>query len=327
MTLRLRPRWSPASRSVLAGLMLLATFLGCSTATPVQPDRRMDHAISSVGSTPLASGFGAASFYPLKVGNRWEYSGESRFALVDPEVYGGPVVVDVRYTESHSILGEEERDGHVYALREEVREVQSGSYFGSGKSWSRMRQDRSGLYAANMPQEPPSITTSAGATQATSVHGLLPGEVTAFRERGFSEDAIARFTARIVRLRMAARGAGRALSERGRDSDAELTWLLYPLRLGAEWNMVPGLEWPARVGRIETLETRSGRLVAYRIETNPGGEPMKEGEYVRLWYGRAGYVGYSLHLWDVATDADGNPTRVTATFDDTMILTDAELRR
>jgi hypothetical protein len=306
-----------------AGLTLLATFMGCSKSSPVGPAAAVDPAVATAENSAMA-GFGSGTFYPLQTGNHWAYEGDAGVAIVDAEGATVCVGVAIHYTESHTILGTEHRDGRVYFVREQVRSELTGPNVDTWTDWSRMRQDRSGLFAANIEPQPPTldgVTTVAGASASREVRPL---DLSMLRARGFSEEGIAKFAARVERLRAFARTLVGASAGRQAESD-ELVWLLYPLRPGAEWNMVPGLDWPARVDRIETLDTPAGQIHAYRIETNPTGEPLKPGEYVRLWYGRTGFIGYSVHTSGADTDSQGNPTGLTAIFDDSMLLTGYEL--
>jgi hypothetical protein len=74
------------------------------------------------------------------------------------------------------------------------------------------------------------------------------------------------------------------------------------------------------VDGIEILDTPAGRVPAYRIATNPFGTTVGEGEWIRLYYGRRGYLGYSIHLIDPSSSGD-----VYTVFDDAMLLTFASL--
>ena len=113
---------------------------------------------------------------------------------------------------------------------------------------------------------------------------------------GIAGEPVTRLLKRLKIARAAARAGSGPRVGSGAASESELTWLRYPLHPGSAWDIRPDFPWPARVDRIEILDTPAGRMPAYRIETDPFGSTVGDGEWVRLWYGRSGYMGYSIHL-------------------------------
>lgn len=306
----------------LLGVVLVTVSFGCSKPPPVGPNADGDIALHAGGEGALA-GYGSGVFYPLQQGDRWSYEGDARFTILRPGA--DPIELHYRYTESHTIRGTELRDGHEYVLREQVRDELVEPDGDTWTTWTRMRQDRTGLFAAQDAFDPPVDVSGSRAMREIASVGGRPLDFSALRDGGFTDASLAQFAERVARLREFARTGGVA-RRRLADLPGELTWLLYPLRPGTEWNIVPGLVWPARVTGLEVLRTPAGALPAYRIEVNPGGFNT-EGEWARLWYGRAGYIGLSLRVISEAVDADGRPNGMILMFDDTMMITALDLAR
>jgi len=301
-------------------ILLIMGLAGCSKSAPLDPVQSTG-TLATSPSAAAAGGFGSATFYPLAPGNSWEYEGELRVDFVNPDGTPGGDPIQIQTAESDQIIGTEVRDGRTYFLREEILDESGGPYPGRTVTWSRMRQDRAGLFAADVnSDEPPALDAASARYAAPDAKTGRPGlDLSLLEARGFSKEATARFAERVERVRNAAMGWGRSEGATRAAQEGELTWLLYPLHTGREWNIRPDMPWPARVDGVEVIASKMGPLVAYRIEAIPLGEPLAEGEYVRFYYGRVGLIGYSLHLSAQATDVDGNPTG-TAILDDTRRL-------
>jgi hypothetical protein len=300
--------------------LFLGGFLGCSNDAPLDP-LKGEGSISARGGDAAMGGFGSATFYPLAIGNTWDYEGSGRLTVLNPDGTPGEGGFESQVVESDRIIGKETIDGQTYFVREEVLDELPVPDGGRWITWSRMRQDREGLFAADVnSDQPPTLDPDAGRYAAPAARlGRPEIDLSSLEARGLSKEASARFAARIERLRDAARGRERGLLRTRDDQTAELTWLLYPLHIGVEWNMRPDMVWPARVDGVEMLDSKLGPLTAYRIETNPLGAPLGDWEYVRLFYGRVGFVGYSIHTMLQATDADGNPT-LNGIYDEVRML-------
>jgi hypothetical protein len=54
---------------------------------------------------------------------------------------------------------------------------------------------------------------------------------------------------------------------------------------------------------------------------------VQEGEWVRVWYSRSGYLGYSIHTFTEETDANGDLTGNTFVADDSMMVTSVQVAR
>jgi hypothetical protein len=313
-TLRAFPR-----SNLLASLAVCAlATLGCSRTAPLDPSSPYSEVLAAGRTGLQASGYGSGSFYPLAIGNEWQYEG--RISIVSFGAYPGPdgdTLAALEYSEHHEIVGEQEIGGRIYRTREE-RRVEAAPP-DEHVIWSPMRQDRTGLFAADVDgSDPPPAASRSVETVPPAWSVALLGSGAATRSPRVGQ-ALARLLARADVARRAVRGHQVAA---GPDGD-ELVWLLYPLRPGQSWDIRPDFPWPARVDGIEILDTPAGRVPAYRIDTNPFGTTVGEGEWIRLYYGRRGYLGYSIHLVDPATSA-GDAYFV---FDDAMLLTSADLAR
>ena len=303
-------------------LLFLVGLAGCSKSVPFDPLQAQGTLTTSGADAAAAGGFGSATFYPLALDNTWNYEGTFHLALVNPDGTPAGEPDEIQAVEADRIIGTEVINGVPYFVREEVLNESPDPHTGQWVAWSRMRQDRSGLFAAEVNVDvSPTLQTSTARYAAPSARRGRPTlDVAVLEKHGLSKANAAAFAARFERLRDAARGWSRSADATHASQAGELTWLLYPLHIGVEWNIRPDMPWPARVDRVERIVSKMGPLTAYRIETVPLGIPLLEGEYVRLFYGRVGYIGYSIHSSFQVTDENGQPTGVTAIVDDTRLL-------
>jgi hypothetical protein len=313
-------------RALLAVVLAFGTATGCSNSSNLDPlERHAGRLLATKPNGVSTAGYGSASFYPLEIGNEWTYGGHISFvsfgAHPTPQ---GDTLVSLEFTESHRLVGAEEREGRSYLVREEYR-AEAEPFGSETVTWSRLRQDRTGLYAADVDaSEPPSAvgspSTSSIRTLATERLATTFGS--ALAAKGVPQAAIERLQERWENARAAVRGSRTALTRGGGPLGGELTWLQYPLRPGTGWDIRSDFPWPAHVDRIEVLYTPAGRMPAYRIETDPFGTTVGQGEWIRLWYGRSGYLGYSIHLVEPLTSQGDAYTVI----DDSMFLTAVHLQ-
>ena len=213
------------------------------------------------------------AFYPLTIGNRWEYRGRSCMLRV---IDGSDPIEEFAWTSevARELVGVKELRGREYVIERETG-FQS-SPFGD-QSWvylSFMRQDRSGLYSADslivMPREK---------AQATDRNGTIPGRDAAFAAAFRRiESRRARVLALLGRFPLA-----------GVNPD-ELTLLQYPLHTGARWRVRndPDLVIEALVEGHEVLELPAGRFPAWRVRILwQIDDPLMD---IRLWYGTSGFL-------------------------------------
>jgi hypothetical protein len=302
-------------------LISIFGIIGCSTADPIGPLGNRTSVPGSKSTVADAAGFGSGTFYPLAIGNAWNYQGQGSFRYFQDGIPGDPDLV-YAFTETRRLTGMAQHEGTSYFIEEQVHQSIPDDGNGPYESWIRIRQDREGLFFLDTllsnPPAPESGTTP-------SLSWGTPISLTALRQRGQVNPALERLAGRLDYVRNAARGFGRDGSIA--PSGLELTELVYPLRVGENWSIRPDFPWPARVDRVEAINTPAGRITAYRLETNPGGTTVHEGEWVRLWWSHDGFVGYSVHLVDAETDSNGEPTGVLYVADESMIVTSMAITR
>ncbi|HKO21227.1 MAG TPA: hypothetical protein VJX91_01110 [Candidatus Eisenbacteria bacterium] len=306
---------SPTARGLLA-LLTLISLTSCSGPEPTQPSR----ATLSNGTASEASGFGSASFYPLQIGNAWNYEGGGSFRDITDGPPGDPLFT-YAFTESHRLIGATSYEGASYVVEEQVHHEVPEDEGGPFIYWSRFRQDAAGLFVLDtLLTSPPSVGANAERAGLSTVSRI---ERAALASGHPANPALQRLARRLDALKEAIRVGGR--SNASGPSGLELTELVYPLRVGQSWSIRPDFPWPARVDRVEGLDTPACRITAYRIELDPFGTTVKEGEWVRVWWSRQGYLGYSIHFVDEETDADGQPTGKVYVSDEAMTVTGINL--
>ena len=297
--------------------ILVVGILGCTAPDPVSPPGARVDARGSHDTTAEAAGFGSGSFYPLSIGNSWAYRGDGSLYRVRDGVPGEPELV-YAFTEERRLIGTTQHEGTSYFVEEQTHGQIPEADDPSMKWWLRIRQDKTGLYNLD------TLLSNPPTPEAATVLPFHRGQdasitLAALRQSNRATPALERLAERLDRAREAARGFAQFASRTS--SGLELTQLVYPLKEGASWSIRPDFPWPARVDRMESLDTPAGRITSYRIETNPGGTSIHEGEWLRLWWSRVGFVGYSLHLQSEQTDPNGDPTGEIYVADESMIAT------
>ena len=272
--------------------------------------------LPAVGSASTLSDH--SDFYPLTIGNRWHYAKDIRVEVVDadPGLPTNPFQIHARF--SRELIGTERLFEREYVVEETVIEENIGGL--PTIEWIRYRQDRSGLYEADVGIGTPpvlgrSMRPSSGAPPSMQeARAAMVWEQIASRLRepehapGF-RSAWNRLTQRLAAMRRMARSDSPAglesLSRGGGPLPNEITRLRYPLRPGQSWTIREDPLFDSSVEAVEVLNPTVGRFTAYRIRI----ESVFFGpdDRVQLWYGRAGYLGRAIHAEGVATDEYGNP--------------------
>lgn len=310
----------PVTRSIAAiALISTSLVLGCSSRNPVRPVPRGGADLAAGSPSAGAAGFGSGAFYPLSVGNAWNYAGGGIVSYLGND---GPVPYFTwAFTESDRLVGTVVQNEATYFVREEVTRQVPDDGYGPFTYWTRMRQDAAGLYFAD------SLLFDSAEGTGTSLAAVTRGPRLDFTRPGSSARtaiALARLADRVAYLR----GVVRGLASRSSTPGAiELLELSYPLRIGATWDIRPDVPWPATVEKVEILDTPAGSMNAYRIGINPGGTMIHEGEWARVWYSRDGYLGYSIHTFIIGTDENGDPTGETYVADDSLRVASLAISR
>ena len=318
-------------RLLAVTLSTVVCLSGCSKSSPLAPRRNGAAAFGDAQArAAFAASRGWASFYPLDLGNSWSYEGGGMLRVVSA---GRPPYPDYSYafTESHRLIGTTHHEGTAYVVEEQVHHQVPESPYGPATWWDRLRQDRKGLYSLDtLLQSPPPLdgnqigVARAGASGNSHPYRI---DVAAWRGARASDASLERFANRVETMREAVRGVIRGDRGRSPPTGLELRRLVYPLRPGTSWSIRPDFPWPARVNRFEILETPAGRFPAFRIEINPFGTLIHEGEWVRVWYSRKGYLGYSIHTIFEGTNPDGSPSGITYVADEGMKVASVQIVR
>lgn len=313
----------PPFRPARCSPALLVLLLGCSS--PLDTTTRPDVATTGVsGATGTAQAVSATKgpFYPLTVGNRWSYQGLDAVRLI---TFGEPPSPPTEFVTNaeREILCSELTNDLVYMVEQTIQ----GSP--SGPSWRRYRQDASGLYELDLVDNMPPVC--GGPRDEAPAAGLPPrGEPTIWDRvvtRSAAERrAVAELRARVAAVEALTRpGAGPALLlPFPQARTGELTRLRYPLRIKSGWVILsdPGFPLRAEVAGIDALDLPFGRVAGYRVELHspvygPSG-------FVRLWYGREGYLQIRVHL-EVDIVNEGDTVVGVALFDWSEWLTEVHL--
>jgi hypothetical protein len=255
------------------------------------------------------------SFYPLQLGNHWQYRKHFVYAVIPNEGDPSPPY-ELDATIDRELICVEHRDARDYV----VEQAEEQDLYQSIRSWIRFRQDRSGLYEADVSiQDPPSCAvpwvprpggggseTSAGLVRR--LDALMPAGPPA-RHAAF-QDAVERMREKLALVdavlgtmaRPSVRAAGAQLAGPG-----ELTRLRYPLHPGARWFIrnEPGATFMARVEGTDALALPAGRLKGYRIRISFDG--LGPDDNVRVWYGTSGLLQLVVHVESEAIDVFGQP--------------------
>ena len=284
-------------------LVPILVALSCSSGSPTSTSVPDPNALLSNAAGPER--------YPLDIGNRWTYQHE----MIVFDRIDGTWEPGLRFhsTEVDEVVGTEEVFGRTYML---TRETTTDDYQ-TIIWWVRSRQDRTGLYEADVAlNHPPHNARGSAAYLAQS----------GFAERPLSNsrNSISRYpkALRSAALREAYLGMEKkrgiveaALRGSPRGSmaqapaigveDSELVRLTYPLHTGSAWNV---REEPFRLhcqveGR-EILKLKTGNTPAWRVRGTMS--LLSDTDVLLFWYGKDGFLRYYFRITANATDPEGN---------------------
>lgn len=312
---------------ITVGLVIAVAVGGCGRLeqSPTEADLAGLPEVS--GPSPVDSGEARAHgnqagvFFPLEIGNHWSYSGEASVTSGSLPPYVAQII------EERTLVGTENLFGRQYILEEWRRTSDSGSGADTSTFWLRYRQDRAGLYEADVAVTHPPSGMRRAATASGS--DALTRHVCAFAPEASREayrEACDRLLARAEVLHLGfSPEAPERLAPAGPPGGVlpdELTRLRYPIRPGQEWTI---REYPWFGGVVEAhevLDLAPARMPGYRIGiTN---ELTGPNDMVFVWYGRDGFLGQSVHLETEILDINGNPIGTLA-FDEHLFLDGLDL--
>lgn len=288
----MRPDRTNGSLLILPAALMLVALLGCGRenfATQGNPY------LSSKRLAQLAPGGASSGFYPLEVGNHWQY--DRVFTLqfapdADPSD-------TIRSEVSRELIGQELMNGRQYVVEEQIilQDSRPGEVF---TNLTHYRQDLSGLYYLD--------TSPTNLVEATTA------------EIGTHQAALDEVIQRLSLLRKGALGA-RAAGKPGGAFVDEVMLLQYPLRPGASWVLREDPRFVYTVEGVETLDLPVGKQLGYRIRVDLGLEPDPNSS-VHVWFGRIGFLGYRISFVQLG----GNPFPYFEGLEEEW-LTDASLTR
>lgn len=209
----------------------------------------------------------ARAFYPLAVGNRWDYRARWHRTLVTDA--GSQPSGSGEYSLSVEITGTDHLGDHDYF----VQRVSPGDPIAPP---TLLRKDRTGMY-----QYYPVVGYLRGADAAP---GWLAGSLGSHGDRA------------IV-------APGTALGHAQGADPGEATLLRFPLFAGARWPEDEGSGDVRTVEGREPVQTPLGAMPAWRIRATSAALP---GYRVTLWYGSAGEVRERFHYVTNAIDTTGS---------------------
>jgi hypothetical protein len=319
-----------STRGLLRSLEVVAALLGLAS---LSCSDRMDLATRPTAATEPTSVSTTTAlpdpntqpgYYPLTTGNRWTYQDDvavQRFpdsagSLPPPEQFQSEVLVEI--TPPATI------DGRDY-LGEVTTITTPGSV--SVQYYRPLRQDATGLYEwsparvgfaqrVTRPVPGPSPHTARIAVPAgrsAAVHAAYEQAARRLEER------VAAVEASIGRGAAAFR-----MTVPPTTGPAEIIRLRYPLEIKSQWRIRNDRRFTASavvVGQ-EALDLPSGRLLGWRLEVDS--DALGPRDYMRLWYGTAGFLQQVAHLEVDAVDQTGSVIG-TYTWDERQQLTEYQL--
>jgi hypothetical protein len=236
-------------------------------------------------------------FYPLTIGNHWEYQNDFSFRITP--VGGTPGDPNV----NHSVLdvdltGTEERFGREYVVQREADDQGYEANF-------LYRQDKSGLYNAD-PVTAQAAPVTRTVDPAALVARLLPNAPESVRNA--YRAALTRMLEKQSAIRLAA-FRGRLTPTSNAQAAAgplagEIAVLRYPLAPSKTWHVREDPLFVKTVEGQEGLDLPAGSFNGWRIRIDS--EFFGANDQVHEWYGRDGLLQLEVHVEGVVTDENGN---------------------
>lgn len=298
-------RTTPAVPCLL--LIVIAMLPACRGDVPSSTTAPPVDANLVVGA-PDPSGGAWARYYPLEIGNQWRYEWRHRMWEGD-----GTVRLDREGELTSEIIGMEEFFGRMYVVEEQHETYDEGDAF----TWIRYRQDRDGLYEAEVSiTQPPALIGAERAAMEKRPEALAPAAGTNRELLPHGVDSNGRVMIDVLaerHRRLVAAGLGRVI---GTAEEGEITRMPYPLRPGEIWSAFSELN--SEMEGHELLHLPIGNRVGARIRIT-----LSEDAYTLVWYSRCGllriyhysetgipgqplYTEYVLELVD--SDVTGRPS-------------------
>ena len=255
----------------------------------------------AMGAEPELAGT-QGTFYPLDLGNEWHYDRSLVIRFFSPGSTEPSGVEEYHFEEERVLDQTEELFGRTYIVESRTI-VQDFPDPDVAHEWIRYRQDRSGLYEADVSiVDPPGPTAKATAVAGAAWEPALRigADLSAFGPVAIEHpesfrSALGELERRRLRLRGALRGE-QVSAPPGNALPDEITRLKYPLHPGSSFAIRDGL-LDAHVEALEQLGTPAGRFPAWRIRLvwATGGPD----DTILVWFSRCG----NLQLYVLAEAA------------------------
>ncbi len=266
-------------------------------------------------TAPEASGGAqgaAGGFYPLATGNRWTHDRNFTAWVVSAEgetldTYITRAAVERVQTGTETLFGRE------YVVERETGIQSDGHIYGG---WTYFRQDRTGLYEAD-------LAPVASARFPASVPD--PAAPASLLARPHPEAWLAAWTrvqAKRAAVHAALAGRGTPGHARGGVLENEITRLAYPLHPGRDWTIRPDPFFGSTVEGNEVLDLPAGRFTGWRIRIES--DLFGPDDEAHVWYGRSGYLEIHDRLYGIATGPGGEVVG-TVIGEETEVLTGLDL--
>lgn len=243
------------------------------------------------------------SFYPLQLGNEWHFDRRMVFEFVPPDSSSASGAEEFHFEEERVLDQTEELFGRTY-LVESRTIVQDFPEPDVAHEWVRFRQDRSGLYEADVSiTDPPGSVPKASASGEGRLHARLSAFGPAAVQHAASfRSALAELERRRLQVHGALRGEPIAAPPGGVLAD-EITRLRYPLHPGASFAVREGL-LDAHVEALEQLVTPAGRFPAWRVRLVWATAGFDD--TILVWFGRCGTLKVYLRAETTVVGLDGS---------------------
>jgi hypothetical protein len=312
---------------ILAAFVAIVLFGMCDRMDP-GPGEPAVQGFADDHSTLQDRDSGGRGFFPLDIGNRWTYVGKISITFENAP----PSVINTR--EVHTLIGTEERFGREYILEEQAIVDDTG--LGEYTYWIRFRQDRAGLYEADIPiTEPPLEAEGRPVDLLPSVDGrgdrmaglwqkiseTIPAEYEDAYRRG-RDDLFRRLQVIDAAVGRRMHGSPVLQGPPGGVLPDEITRLSYPLHPGQEWIIREDPLFASMVEAHDLLDLPPGKMNGFKIWIlNPWLGPN---DVVLIWYGRQGYLQLFVYMETEITDPGGNPID-TMTYEERLTLESLDL--
>jgi len=288
------PPAAPRRLVTCSAFLLTAFASGCRWGVEVDTPLRAstDAASAMLRATPGTAATAPADngWYPLATGNSWRLRGNTTLRMVKP---GQPteILSNSDFELTFDLLCQE--GGYIV---ERKRERFAGG--NEASSYTRLRQDRDGLWQSAIPAGPPQCV---GRPALATEHSARPNTMLRMPANPALRSAVTASLADLDR-KLAGWGGITAIPARPSGEDppppGDLPRLRYPLRPGSEWiyQSFGSLSIVIAVEAHETLDTPVGRLPAWRVRLDRPGIFKPGRDRSHIWYGRAGYLQLVTHL-------------------------------